>query len=263
MPRPLAAVVQNSAAAEPSLGRQPSEHWNADQESWRPLPNAGTWLPGNRRATAYGETGPDLGSLLYLAACQMEWEMHADTSSAWEVISSARGPDGGMRAHALSLLEHSQTMRQEAAPGQASSSREYRRPTMEAGMRIPNGLEIIESCVGCKANREDFFCRFSTPVTRTADVVSHHTVMPAGAILFIEGQTPRGIFILCSGKAKLSTTSKEGKVLILKLAEAGDILGLSAAISGTSYEMTARNRFALPVEFYWPHRSDEFTAERD
>ncbi|HTU41028.1 MAG TPA: Crp/Fnr family transcriptional regulator [Candidatus Aquilonibacter sp.] len=121
-------------------------------------------------------------------------------------------------------------------------------------MRIPNGLEIIESCVGCKASREDFFCRFSTPVTRATDVASHHTVMPEGAILFIEGQTPRGIFILCSGKAKLSTTSKEGKVLILKLAEAGDILGLSAAISGTSYEMTAET--VTPCQLNFIGRSD-------
>ena len=68
---------------------------------------------------------------------------------------------------------------------------------------------------------------------------SHHSILPAGAILFVEGQTPRGIFILCSGKVKLSTTSKEGKVLILKQAEAGEALGLSATISGMNYEMTA------------------------
>jgi CRP/FNR family cyclic AMP-dependent transcriptional regulator len=55
----------------------------------------------------------------------------------------------------------------------------------------------------------------------------------------VEGQMPRGLFILCSGKVKLSTTSREGKVLILKMPEAGEALGLSAAISGQGYEMTA------------------------
>jgi hypothetical protein len=29
-------------------------------------------------------------------------------------------------------------------------------------------------------------------------------------MLFIEGQQPRGIFVLCIGKAKLSTSSAEG-----------------------------------------------------
>lgn len=121
-------------------------------------------------------------------------------------------------------------------------------------MRAAYGLEIIESCMGCKARREKFFCSFSASVTRSTDVVSHHTVMPAGAVLFVEGQTPRGIFILCSGKVKLSTTSKEGKVLILKQAEAGEVLGLSAAISATNYEMTAET--ASPCQLNFIGRND-------
>ncbi len=48
---------------------------------------------------------------------------------------------------------------------------------------------------------------------------------------------------------KLSTTSKEGKVLILKQSEAGEVLGLSAAISGTNYEMTAETASACQLNF--------------
>jgi CRP/FNR family transcriptional regulator len=106
-------------------------------------------------------------------------------------------------------------------------------------MRAPYGLDVIESCLGCKNSRDGFFCRFSTGVLRPVDAASYHSVMPGGAILFVEGQTPRGVYVICSGKVKLSTTSKEGKVLILKQAEAGEVLGLSAAISGTNYEVTA------------------------
>jgi CRP/FNR family transcriptional regulator, cyclic AMP receptor protein len=57
--------------------------------------------------------------------------------------------------------------------------------------------------------------------------------------LFIEGQPPRGVFVLCAGKAKLSTSSSEGKTLITKISEAGDVLGLNAAISNHPYEVTA------------------------
>ena len=60
---------------------------------------------------------------------------------------------------------------------------------------------------------------------------------------------PRGGFILCSGKVKLSTTSKEGKVLVLKVAEPGDIIGLSAAISGEAYEITAETVGPCLVNF--------------
>lgn len=58
-------------------------------------------------------------------------------------------------------------------------------------------------------------------------------------MLFIEGQQPRGVFVLCTGKAKLSTSSSEGKTVITKISEAGDVLGLSATISNRPYEVTA------------------------
>jgi CRP/FNR family transcriptional regulator len=60
-----------------------------------------------------------------------------------------------------------------------------------------------------------------------------------GALLFIEGQDPRGIYMLCQGRVKLSICSTEGKTLILRIAEAGELLGLSANVSNLPYEMTA------------------------
>src|SRR5947208_15799482 len=50
---------------------------------------------------------------------------------------------------------------------------------------------------------------------------------------------PRGIFILCSGRAKLTTSSSEGKTLIVKIAEPGEVLGASATILGKPYEVSA------------------------
>src|SRR3989442_6937492 len=49
-------------------------------------------------------------------------------------------------------------------------------------------------------------------------------------MLFIEGQLPRGIFVLCTGKAKLSTSSSEGKTVILKISEPGDVIGRDALL---------------------------------
>jgi CRP/FNR family transcriptional regulator len=54
-------------------------------------------------------------------------------------------------------------------------------------------------------------------------------------MLFVEGQGPRGIFVLCSGKAKLSTSSRNGKTVITAMASSGDVLGLSATISNHPY----------------------------
>ena len=106
-------------------------------------------------------------------------------------------------------------------------------------MNTPYGLEIIESCLTCKLRKDKWFCCFSPPVLKSFSGASHLSTYPGGAVLFVEGQMPRGALVLCSGKVKLSTTSREGKVLILKMAEAGEVLGLSAVISGTCYELTA------------------------
>ncbi len=62
---------------------------------------------------------------------------------------------------------------------------------------------------------------------------------PRGSVLFIEGQPSQGVYILCQGRIKLSTCSRDGKVIILQIAEPGEVLGLSAVISDSSYEVTA------------------------
>jgi CRP/FNR family transcriptional regulator len=116
-------------------------------------------------------------------------------------------------------------------------------------MKAPYGLDIIDNCSD-GANTTPGFCSgLSYPALQSLNEVSHKSVLPAGAILFVEGQSPRGMFILCSGKVNLSTTSREGKVLILKTAAAGEILGLSAAISGMTYESTAETATPCQLDF--------------
>ncbi len=229
-------------------------------ETWRGRPRGceapGVVIPPEFRAAAAAPQG-EANDPLYLFACQLEWERRADPSAAWDVISAARSPHAETRAHARSLLERFQQMEPQPPEDIPADGEDRGSSTTEASMRAPYGLEIIESCMGCKASRDGFFCRFSTAALRSVDEVSHHTIMPAGALLFVEGHTPRGVFVLCSGKVKLYTTSKEGKVLILKQAEAGDVLGLSAAISGTNYEMTAET--AVPCQLDFIGRQDFMT----
>jgi CRP/FNR family transcriptional regulator len=60
-----------------------------------------------------------------------------------------------------------------------------------------------------------------------------------GEALFVEGETPRHVFVICSGRVKLSVTSREGRTAILRIAGPGEVLGISAAMSGTPHETTA------------------------
>ena len=44
--------------------------------------------------------------------------------------------------------------------------------------------------------------------------------------------------MLCMGRAKLSTSSRDGKTIITKISEPGDVLGLNAVVSNRPYEVT-------------------------
>ena len=68
-------------------------------------------------------------------------------------------------------------------------------------------------------------------------------------MLFVEGQMPRGIFVLCKGRVKLSINSPSGRTVIVKLVEPGEVLGMSATISGKPYEVTAETIDPCQVNF--------------
>jgi CRP/FNR family transcriptional regulator len=106
-------------------------------------------------------------------------------------------------------------------------------------MRAPYGLNILDNCVTCPVREEHLFCNLPTLALHRLNEIKSTAVYPKSAMLFIEGQQPRGVFVLCSGKVKLSTSSKEGKTIITKISDPGDILGLNATISNRPYEVTA------------------------
>lgn len=116
-------------------------------------------------------------------------------------------------------------------------------------MKAPYGIELSETCIDCASAKAGFFCGFSRPALEALDEITHKSTLPPGAILYVEGQNPRGMFILCSGRVNLSTTSREGKTLILRTVEAGEVMGLSAAISGLSYETTAEAASPCQLNF--------------
>ena len=116
-------------------------------------------------------------------------------------------------------------------------------------MLTPYGLEIVESCLTCKLRADKIFCNLPTPTVQALEAIKYTTAYPKGAVLFVEGQAPRGVFILCRGRVKLSICSSDGKTLILKIAEVGEVLGLSASVSGKPYELTAETLDPCQVNF--------------
>lgn len=116
-------------------------------------------------------------------------------------------------------------------------------------MNSPYGMEIVESCLTCKMRLDGIFCDLPVSALQTFEDIKFATAYPPGAVLFVEGQTPRGIFVVCKGSVKLSINSPSGRTMIVKLAEAGEVLGLSATISGKPYEVTAETIDPSQINF--------------
>ena len=55
--------------------------------------------------------------------------------------------------------------------------------------------------------------------------------------------------MLCTGRVKLLAGSANGKAIITHVAEAGEVLGLSAVVAGTAYEATAETLEPCQVNF--------------
>jgi CRP/FNR family cyclic AMP-dependent transcriptional regulator len=246
-----------------------AELFNAPETAVNPLKprrcrgvnDAADRFPVGREARLLPEISPEVDVMLspppgaeqhadplYLFACHITWERDEDPTAGWELISAAQSCDEDTRAHARALLAGSRHL---GGIGLTSIATAPRRPVAdtETNMKAPYGLEIIDDCTACSSKNEEFFCGLSHPVLQALNRVSHKSTLPAGAILFVEGQSPRGMFILCSGRVNLSTTSREGKILILKTARAGEVLGLSASISGVGYETTAETATACQLAY--------------
>ena len=117
-------------------------------------------------------------------------------------------------------------------------------------MNSPYGLPCVESCFSCKLRSSNFFCgAFTQESLETFNQIKHAAVFPEGAVMFVQGQSPRGIFMLCQGQAKLSTTSRDEKTFILRIARAGEVLGLEAAVIGKPYELTAETMQPCQLNF--------------
>lgn len=71
------------------------------------------------------------------------------------------------------------------------------------------------------------------------DRVSRARIYPKGAVVFREGNAALGVYVLSTGRAKISISSADGKKLILRMAGSGDILGLYAGLTGRPFEATA------------------------
>lgn len=98
---------------------------------------------------------------------------------------------------------------------------------------------IQRSCLECGDRVDRLFCDLPADSLKAFDNLKAISVFPRGSALFREGSQPRGIFVLCDGRVRLSICSEAGKRMTLRIAGRGEVLGLSACLAGTPHEVTA------------------------
>ena len=80
----------------------------------------------------------------------------------------------------------------------------------------------------------------NAPAKSLLDQSRISTIHPDGALLFNEGQPAVGVYLVLGGTAKVSISSPQGKLLILRVARAGELLGINATMTGLPYQATAQ-----------------------
>jgi len=126
--------------------------------------------------------------------------------------------------------------------------------------RSPYGFDLLESCSTCQWRNDTFFCDVKSEALKAFDRLAFANVYPPGALLFAEGEAPRGVFMLCRGVVKLSVASGDGKTLITRIVHAGEALGMSSVLSKLDYRATAETVEPAQVKFI---RADDFIRWMD
>jgi CRP/FNR family transcriptional regulator, cyclic AMP receptor protein len=122
-------------------------------------------------------------------------------------------------------------------------------------MKVLKNFSVQRKCDNCEIRSESFFCNLPESDLKIFESLKITNAYPKGTTLFMEGQPSNGIYMLCQGRVKLSTCSRDGKVIILHIAGPGEVLGLSPSVSDSIHVATAEVIEPCQVNFI---RNDDF-----
>lgn len=100
-------------------------------------------------------------------------------------------------------------------------------------------MERSHNCLECRMRTRFVFCNLPSAALQELERIGGDLQLRRGAILFSEDDPCDSVRILCSGRVKLSATTREGRAVILRIARPGEVLGLSSALESRRHEVTA------------------------
>ena len=101
-------------------------------------------------------------------------------------------------------------------------------------------MHAVQSQPTCRTPRNaGFLQKLSASALEDLTTMRAATVYEANEMLFAEKEESTGVFVVREGIVRLSMNSGDGKRLSLRVARAGEVLGLTAALFGMKCETTA------------------------
>jgi len=113
----------------------------------------------------------------------------------------------------------------------------------------PFNLRVVESCYDCASRESSMLCKFPPSAIRELNAIRQNAFYPRGVVLYAEGESPRGVYVLCSGQVRLTARSEGGQEVILRVANRGEMLGLSNTISREPHHVRAETLSACQIGF--------------
>lgn len=115
----------------------------------------------------------------------------------------------------------------------------------------------IKTCSKCLTQKNCIFSHLDDSQLRELEKILNSSFYPSGAIVFSKGDKAEVAYLICAGQVKLSTFSLDGRSATVAIANAGDVIGVDALLSGEPHNVIAEALEMTQVCFI---RKDDFIS---
>lgn len=95
------------------------------------------------------------------------------------------------------------------------------------------------SCITCAVRGPQCFCTLPALDLLDLDTIGAPHYIAAHQTILREGYSADRAYIICKGRIKISAASEDGRLLLVRIAGPGDVLGLASILRGTHHKVTA------------------------
>lgn len=109
------------------------------------------------------------------------------------------------------------------------------------------------SCRNPLSSRVSMLDKLSASARADLESLAHESSYSPNNAIFTERELAHGLYFVRSGEIRISINSAEGKRLSLRIARAGDVLGLASILSGGTYTDTAETLYPTRLAYISRH----------